>query len=90
MSSNSNARILIIDDEKRMCESLEALLGKLDYEVDSATDGDSGSEKIELGGYDLILSDIKLPGKDGITLLREAKQRDPNAVVILMTAYASL
>lgn len=89
-NGNYNARILIIDDEKRMCESLEALLGKLDYKVDTATDGNAGSEKIADGGYDLILSDIKLPGKDGISLLREAKEKDPNTVVILMTAYASL
>jgi len=88
--NNRHARILVIDDEKRMCDSLSTLLGQLDYEVDTATDGKIGSEKIQNGGYDLILSDLKLPGKDGITLLREAREHDQSTVFMLMTAYASI
>ena len=90
MADDNAATILVIDDEERMCDSLEALLGNVGYDVDTAVDGESASRKISSNDYDVILSDIRLPGKDGLQLLREARDRDPNAVVILMTAYASL
>lgn len=90
MSDESAARILVIDDERRMCESLKALLSTVGYEVDIEFDGNEALETILSKDYDVILSDIKLPGKDGLELLREAKRKDPGSVVILMTAYASL
>jgi two-component system phosphate regulon sensor histidine kinase PhoR len=90
MSDDSVARILVIDDEERMCDSLKALLSTVGYEVETATDGDEALGIILGKEFDVILSDIKLPGKDGLQLLREAKHKDPNSVVILMTAYASL
>lgn len=90
MHLDKQARILVIDDEKRMCDSLRALLANVGYDVDTAIDGDSASQKIASSEYDVILSDIKLPGKDGIDLLREARAKDPNSVVVLMTAHASL
>ncbi|MFH1894264.1 MAG: GAF domain-containing protein [Candidatus Zixiibacteriota bacterium] len=84
------AKILVVDDEVRMCDSLYALLTSIGHEVETAFDGDSASEKIATTYYDVVLSDIKLPGKDGIDVLRAAKDKDPHSVVILMTAYASL
>lgn len=90
MSDDSAARILVIDDEERMCDSLKALLTTVGYEVETATDGDEALDIILSKEFDVILSDIKLPGKDGLELLREAKRKDPSSVVILMTAYASL
>jgi signal transduction histidine kinase/DNA-binding response OmpR family regulator len=90
MSDDSAARILVIDDEERMCDSLKALLTTVGYEVETAIDGDEALEIILSKEFDVILSDIKLPGKDGLELLREAKHKDPSSVVILMTAYASL
>jgi signal transduction histidine kinase/DNA-binding response OmpR family regulator/putative methionine-R-sulfoxide reductase with GAF domain len=83
-------RILVIDDEKRMTESLQSLLSGLEYQVDTAFDGNEGAEKIKSGGYDLIISDLKLPYKDGLELLKYAREIDPEAVVIIMTAFASL
>jgi signal transduction histidine kinase/DNA-binding response OmpR family regulator len=90
MSDVPAGSILVVDDEKRMCDSLKALLTSVGYEVDTSVDGNEASEKIATLDYDVILSDIRLPGKDGIVLLKEAKERDPSSVVILMTAYASL
>jgi signal transduction histidine kinase/DNA-binding response OmpR family regulator len=90
MIDDSAARILVIDDEERMCDSLKALLTTVGYEVETATDGDEALDIILGKEFDVILSDIKLPGKDGLQLLREAKHKDPSSVVILMTAYASL
>lgn len=85
-----NPRILVIDDERRMAESLQTLLAGLSYDVDVAFDGNQGAELIHKGGYDLIISDIKLPFKSGLDLLKLARELDPDSVVILMTAYASL
>ena len=90
MSDDSAARILVIDDEERMCDSLKALLTTVGYDVETATDGNEALDTILGKEFDVILSDIKLPGKDGLELLREAKHKDPSSVVILMTAYASL
>jgi signal transduction histidine kinase/DNA-binding response OmpR family regulator len=90
MTDEATGRILIVDDEKRMCESLSALLTNIGYSVDVADDGHLASDKIRSDDFDVILSDIRLPGKDGLELLREAKDQDPSSVVILMTAYASL
>jgi len=69
---------------------LQALLTGLDYDVDVAFDGNEGAQKIQGGNYDLIISDLKLPHKDGLELLKLAHRIDPEAVVILMTAFASL
>ncbi len=90
MSGDPSARILVVDDEERMCDSLRALLSTLGHQIGTAVDGNEALNKILNESYDVILSDIRLPGKDGLELLREAKRKDPNAVVILMTAYASL
>ncbi len=90
MSDVPAGSILVVDDEKRMCDSLKALLTSVGYKVDISVDGHEASEKIATFDYDVILSDIRLPGKDGIVLLKEAREKDPLSVVILMTAYASL
>jgi signal transduction histidine kinase/DNA-binding response OmpR family regulator len=87
---DKNPRILVVDDERRMAESLQTLLMGLNYDVDVAFDGNQGAELISKGGYDLIISDIKLPFKSGLDLLKQARELDPDSVVILMTAYASL
>ncbi len=90
LHNNERPHILVVDDERRMAESLQTLLIGLDYDVDVAFDGNQAAEKINEGGYDLIVSDIKLPHKSGLDLLKLAREIDPEAVVILMTAYASL
>ena len=83
-------RILVVDDEERICQSLTALLGREGYTIETATDGEAAIAKIEKSPYDLILSDIKMPKADGMTVLKKARQRDPEALVVLMTGYASL
>ena len=83
-------RILIVDDEERICQSLSALLGREGYSFETASDGEAAIAKIATTPYDLILSDIKMPKADGMTVLKKARQADPEALVILMTGYASL
>jgi len=88
--AGAKERILVIDDEKRMCDSLEALLTDSGYEVVTFQDSDRAAEEIKTGRFDLIISDIKMPGMSGLDLLRIARTVDPQALVVLMTAYGSL
>jgi two-component system NtrC family response regulator len=84
------ARILVVDDEEGMCEFLQYLLEGEGYEVDVAHSGDGALDKVEDGSFDLVLADIKMPGIDGLEMLRHMREADENTVVIVMTGYSSL
>lgn len=86
----SKGRILVVDDEEGMCEFLEFMLKDEGYEVHSAYSADKALQKIKEGGFALILADIKMPGMDGLEMLQRIRELDDKAVVIVMTAYASL
>jgi signal transduction histidine kinase/FixJ family two-component response regulator/putative methionine-R-sulfoxide reductase with GAF domain len=86
-----SARIVVIDDEVRMCESLEKLLNQEGYQVRAFVDPLRARQALaDQGDFDCVLTDIKMPGTDGLEILRTARARDPLAPVILMTGYASL
>ncbi len=90
MNISDIPRILVVDDEQRMCDSLDTLLTKAGYQVQTAGDGKMALELYRNSNFDLVISDIKLPEMTGIELLQSIRKGDPNAMVILMTAYASL
>ena len=83
-------RILIVDDEATLCESLKRVFEREGYEVVTAPDAEAALTRFEGGAYDLILSDILLPGMDGIEFLQAVKKLAPEQIVIVMTAYASI
>ena len=64
------ARILVIDDERSIRNTLKDILEYEKYEIDLAIDGLDGLEKMRLNNYDLVLCDIKMPGIDGLELLQ--------------------
>ncbi len=80
-----NARILIVDDDQAIRESLEAILED-DYEVETATSGREGLQKLENAVYDLVLLDLVMPGIDGIEVLRRIKQFDRQLDVVMVSA----
>jgi two-component system response regulator PilR (NtrC family) len=82
-------RILVVDDEKSMCDFLEIMLQKEGYEVTSTTSGEKALELLDNNLYGMILTDIKMPGVDGFAVLRKAKEVSPDTVVIMITAYGS-
>ena len=86
----AKARILVVDDEEGMCEFLQYLLEGEGYEVDVAHSGDQALAKVEESSFNLILADIKMPGIDGLEMLRHMREADENTVVIVMTGYSSL
>ncbi|MDH4158366.1 MAG: response regulator [candidate division Zixibacteria bacterium] len=83
-------KIVIIDDEKRMCDSLAALLGDEGYQVESFQTSLQAVEAIRHAKVDLVLTDIKMPAMDGFEILKTVKEIDEEIPVILMTGYASL
>jgi len=84
------ARILIIDDEAAIRESLEALLTMEGFHVAMAGDGAAGLEQLAHGEYDLVLLDLALPGESGIDLLPRILEMQPAQPVIMITAYGTV
>lgn len=83
-------RLLLIEDEKGLCEALEYILKKNKYLVDTANNGETGYDLAATGIYDLIILDRMLPGKDGLTVLRELRASNLVTPVILLTAMDSV
>ncbi|MBI5967958.1 MAG: sigma-54-dependent Fis family transcriptional regulator [Deltaproteobacteria bacterium] len=83
------AKILVVDDELSMRQFLEILLKKEGHEVTCAVEGQEGLSRFQANSYDLLISDIKMPKMDGLELLRKVKEHQPDAVMIMITAYAS-
>jgi two-component system response regulator AtoC len=83
-------RILIIEDEDTLRESLSRVFTREGYQVVAVNSAEPALELFEEGSFDLILTDIILPGITGIELLKRVKEAAPDQVVIIMTAYASL
>lgn len=81
--------VLIVDDLVSIHEMLEAVIQPTGFATSFATDGEKALVKYKAERYDLVLADIDMKPMDGITLLKQLKLYDPNAVVIIMTAYAS-
>jgi len=78
--------ILVVDDEPGMLETLTDILSGAGYDVTAVGDGDSALAEIRGGNYDVVLMDVRMPGRDGVSVLIESGAPPPP--VILMTAYA--
>jgi DNA-binding NtrC family response regulator len=85
-----SGRILIIDDEAAIRESLETLLMLEGYSVVAAGDGPRGLDQLERDSFDLVLLDLALPGENGIDLLPRLLERHPQLPVIMITAYGTV
>ena len=85
-----NARILVVDDEPMVCISLANWLKEENYFVKAVNDGPSAIESLKQDTWDIVLLDYKMPGMDGIEVLRQIKEIAPGTLVLMMTAYASV
>lgn len=88
--SEAGQRILIIDDEAAIRESLETLLSLEGYTVDTAENGELGLERISEQPFDLVLLDLALPGRNGIEILGSIRERQTTLPVIMITAYGTV
>jgi excisionase family DNA binding protein len=82
-------RILVADDESSIRELLAKTLALAEYDVDTAPDGRAALERLRLGTYDLLIADLKMPGMDGLTLIREAKRLKADLPVIIITGFST-
>jgi len=83
------ARILVVDDEKSMCDFLEIMLKKEGYNVTATTDPKEALAALEKDFFHMVLTDIRMPEVDGFEILRRAKELNPDTLVIMITAYGS-
>jgi len=81
-------KILIVDDEKRMCVILKAALEKEGRSITTADSGEAALAALSIDTFEVILSDIKMPGISGLELLQKIKAKNPETEVLLMTAFA--
>ncbi len=86
----SKHKILVADDELSMREFLTIMLTKEGYDVDTAKDGEEAINMIGRNSYHLVITDVKMPKKSGLDVLKAAATSSPNTIVIMITAYSSV
>ncbi|MDD4179379.1 MAG: response regulator [Candidatus Margulisbacteria bacterium] len=84
-----NVRIAVIDDEPSVLESFKMILKIKDYDVTTFPDGPTALAQLEKDKFDIAFIDYKLPGMDGLEVLKKIKEKDQNVEVIIVTAYAT-
>jgi excisionase family DNA binding protein len=82
-------RVLVADDEASIRELLSKTLALAEYDVETAPDGRAAVERLRLGHFDLLIADLKMPGIDGLTLIREAKRLKSDLPVIIITGFST-
>jgi DNA-binding NtrC family response regulator len=82
--------ILVVDDEVHMQVLFKRVLGKENYLVDAASSGEEGLERLDKGQLDLIISDLRLPGMDGLEFIKKAKEMSPTIPCIMLTGYGTI
>lgn len=91
MSTNGKKRLLIVDDEEGIRESLALAFEIEGYPVFSACDGEEAWDTLQKNPIDVVISDIRMPKKDGVALLKDIRKRDSKSpTVILMSAYTEV
>ena len=88
-AGNTRPRILVVDDEASIRDLLAKTLALAEYEVDVAPDGRSALERMRIYPYDLLIADLKMPGMDGLAVIREAKRYKSDLPVIIITGFST-
>ena len=86
---NARPRVLVVDDEASIRDLLSKTLALAEYDVDVAPDGRSALERMRMYPYDLLIADLKMPGMDGLTVIREAKRYKGDLPVIIITGFST-
>jgi DNA-binding response OmpR family regulator len=90
MNANENANVLVVDDEGAIRYSVGKTLQRVGYNVNEAASGEEALDLMRKQHFDVVLTDIRMPGLSGVDLLRHIKELAPDIIVILMTGYATL
>jgi excisionase family DNA binding protein len=86
---NARQRVLVVDDEASIRDLLSKTLALAEYDVDTAPDGTSALDRMRQFNYDLLIADLKMPGMDGLTLIRQAKRIKADLPVIIITGFST-
>jgi DNA-binding NtrC family response regulator len=86
----SNGTILVVDDERTLARVIRIFLGEAGYETEVAHDAEAALEMLDRLRPDVVFTDVRLPGMDGIALLRKVREFDPNISVVVMTAFGTI
>ena len=86
---SQNLQILIVDDDPGMARTLRDIFRAKGYEAEVAHSGPEALDKVRESGFDCVLTDIKMPGMDGVELYRLVKETQPELSVVFMTAYST-
>jgi excisionase family DNA binding protein len=86
---SARPRVLVVDDEASIRDLLSKTLALAEYDVDVAPDGRSALERMRMYPYDLLIADLKMPGMDGLTVIREAKRYKGDLPVIIITGFST-
>ena len=84
------ATVLVVDDGKAMVDTLSRYLGDHGFRVQTATSGEAALKQFEAGGCDVVLTDLRMPGFDGMDVLEEIRKVDPQVPVVIMTAFGNI
>ena len=82
-------RVLVADDEESIRELLARTLALAEYDVETVGDARAALDRLRLADYDLLIADLRMPGMDGLLLVREARRLHPTMPVIIITGYSS-
>src|SRR6202171_524322 len=82
--------ILVVDDERSICELLEITFRKEGHRVEVAHNVESAKRKLESQIFDIVISDVRMPGESGVDLLKFAKEISPGSLFLLLTALTVL
>ena len=87
---NDNIKVLITDDDGDLRELLTEAVSNWGYAVSVAKDGDEALRRLRMDRYDIVITDLMMPGMDGLTLLGKIKELDREILVIIITGYATI
>ena len=89
MKPDGRPRVLVVDDEASIRDLLSRTLALAEYDVDVAADGRVALERMRLFGYDLLITDLKMPGMDGLTVIHEARRLNASLPIIIITGFST-
>jgi len=88
-SETLRPHVLVVDDEVTVREVLTRTLALAEYDVDTVSDGETALNRLRLQRYDLLIADLRMPGLDGMALIREARRLDTALKVLIVTGYSN-
>ena len=83
-------KLLVIDDEKIVLKSCLRIFKNQNYDIETADSGETGLEKIEKGHFDIVITDLKMPGIGGMDVVRNVKVNHPDVTIIIFTGFATV